>query len=408
MGCSASMTPPTVIQSIKKIDVATNTTVDDFFLNPIPPISPVKHTVEVDTQTDDLQGDVKTNETTSSNENDKRDLHLKDDDDAQNISNNRDESVDPIDNCIYSRFNQGFDDQEELEWILNDFDANQFCINNQTLLMSANQVTPAMVVDAMEKTDDLKDVTKIVWDLLNKAKKTGDATYLIRAYTAESNFYKILNRRLARQNLGNPTSMTLEDQLQSMMSNFFTQFGQAISSIQAFQAGQGIPLQNSMETDWSRLYLQALYRLIMIPNSTLRYQGHTYRGMRLTLEELQHYIDKTQVCNKAITSTSKSRSVAQSFIDDGPRPENKIDVMFIYVVESFSALFAIDVHTFSLIPEEEEVLIMPGILFSIDKPKIIGPYSMEIEMRSAFQDLANGGFANSLAEFFSDFQPELD
>jgi hypothetical protein len=376
------------------MDVATNTTVDDFFSNPIPPINPVKHTVEVDTQTDDLQGDVKTNETASSNENDKRDLHLKDD--AQN-----DESDDPIDNFINPRFNQDFDEQEELEWILNDLDANQFCLNNQKLLMSANQVTLAMVVDAMEKTDDLKHVTKIVWNLLNKAKKTGDATYLIRAYTAESNFYKILNRRLARQDLGNPTNMTLEGQIQSMMSNTFTQLDQAISSIQAFQAGQQIPVQNSTETDWSRLYLQALYRLMVTPNSTLRYQGRTYRGMRLTLEELQHYIEKTQVCNKAITSTSKSRSVAQSFIDSGPRPENMIDVMFIYVVESFNALFALDVHTFSLMPHEEEVLIMPGISFSIGKPKFTTPYSVEIEMRCAFQDLINGGFANSLAGLFS-------
>jgi hypothetical protein len=203
--------------------------------------------------------------------------------------------------------------------------------------------------------------------------------------------------------------MTLEGQLQSMMSSVFTQFGQAISSVQALQAGQPLPFQNSTEIDWSRLYLQALYRLIMTPNSTLRYQGKTYRGMRLTLEELEHYVDKMHVCNKAITSTSKLRSVAQSFIESrGPRPENLFDVMFIYTVESFSALLAIDIHTFSLIPEEEEVLIMPGILFSISEPKVIGPYSVEIEMRSAFQDLINGGFANSLAGLFSDSQPELD
>jgi hypothetical protein len=407
MGCSGSIAHPAVIQSITKVDVATNTTVDDFFSSPIPQINSVKHMVEVDVQTEDLQSDIKKNQTTSSNENDKRDSNLKSDDE-QKISNNRDESVDPIDNFINPRFNQDFNDQEELEWILNDLDANQFCLNNQTLLMSASQVTSAMVVDAIVKTDDLKHVTKVIWDLLNKAKTSEDATYLIRAYTAESNFYKILNRRLARQSLGNPTNMTLEQQLQSMMSNAFAQFGNAISTFQAFQAGQQLPFQNSTETDWSRLYLQAIYRLIMIPNSTLRYQGKTYRGMRLTLEQLEHYVDKTYVCNKAITSTSKLRPIAQNFIESGPRPENMYDVMFIYIVESFSALLAIDVHTFSLIPEEEEVLIMPGILFSIGKPKIIGPYSMEIEMRSAFQELANGGFANSLTGLFSAFEPEFD
>jgi hypothetical protein len=130
--------------------------------------------------------------------------------------------------------------------------------------------------------------------------------------------------------------------------------------------------------------------------------------MRLTLEELSQYEDKTYVCNKAITSTSKSRSVAQHFIDSGPRPEDMFDVMFIYVVESFSALLAIDVHTFSLIPQEEEVLIMPGILFSVGKIKYISSYSLEIEMRSAFQDLINGGFANSLTQLLPTSPPALD
>jgi hypothetical protein len=43
--------------------------------------------------------------------------------------------------------------------------------------------------------------------------------------------------------------MTLEEQLQSMMSNVFTQFGQTISSVQAFQAEQQLPIQNKTETD---------------------------------------------------------------------------------------------------------------------------------------------------------------
>jgi hypothetical protein len=77
----------------------------------------------------------------------------------------------------------------------------------------------------------------------------------------------------------------------------------------------------------------------MTPNSTLRYRGRTYRGMRLTLEELEHYVDKIYVYNKAITSTSKLRSVAQRFIESGPRPENLFDVIFIYTVESFRLIY---------------------------------------------------------------------
>jgi hypothetical protein len=131
--------------------------------------------------------------------------------------------------------------------------------------------------------------------------------------------------------------------------------------------------------------------------------------MRLTFEELEHYhTDKLYVCNKAITSTSKLRSVAQSFIDSGPRPENMFDVMFIYTIESISALLAIDVHTFSLMKHEQEVLVMPGILFKVKEFKVTSPHSVEIELYSAFQDLVNGSFSNSLTELFSAFQPPLD
>jgi hypothetical protein len=83
------------------------------------------------------------------------------------------------------------------------------------------------------------------------------------------------------------------EQMQAMMSTAFGKLSQA--------SGQ-IPVQNTNETDWAKLYLQAVYRLIMIPNSALRYEGLTYRGMRLTLEELKGYDkDAMFVCNKAIT-----------------------------------------------------------------------------------------------------------
>lgn len=89
----------------------------------------------------------------------------------------------------------------------------------------------------------------------------------------------------------------------------------------------------------------------MIPNSTLRHQSPTYRGMRVTLDELAQYGPKSYAANKAITSTSKLRPIAQDFINRGPRPEDMIDVMFIYIIDAYSSLLAIDVHTLSLSPE---------------------------------------------------------
>jgi hypothetical protein len=55
MGCSASVIPPMTIQPITKADVATDTTDDESFLNPIVMVNPMKDLMEVSTQTDDLQ-----------------------------------------------------------------------------------------------------------------------------------------------------------------------------------------------------------------------------------------------------------------------------------------------------------------------------------------------------------------
>jgi hypothetical protein len=84
------------------------------------------------------------------------------------------------------------------------------------------------------------------------------------------------------------------------------------------------------------------------------------------------------------------------------------DVMFTYAIESYSTLLAIDVRTLSLMQHEEEVLIMPDILFTIGDIKVTSPHSVEIELRSAFKDLANGLFADSLTALFSGLESELD
>ncbi len=374
--------------------MATNTDPDEYSRNSIPSVNEIKHLVEVFTQTDDDQIDLKKNENISSDK----------------ISDSEDEPAGWENDRINPRFDQNVGDREEFEWILNEMDAVQFSVRNQSLIMSIGPLTPAMVVDAMEKSGDLKHLPKKVWKLLNMGRKTGDATYLIRAYTAESDFYKILNKKLARQTLGNPMGQSLEDQLQTTMGNIFTQFGQAISAVQAFQAGQQMQqTQNNNETDWAKLFLKVMYQLIMTPNSSVRYEGITYRGMRLTLQELEHYDpDRQYVCNKAITSTSKLRSVAQEFIDSGPRPEDMYDVMFIYDIETISALLAIDIHAFSLMKQEEEVLIMPGILFKVKQFTVTSPHSVEIQLHSAFKDFLNGSFSNALTELFSAFQPDLD
>ena len=109
MGCSASVAPSTTIQSIQKVDVGTDTMDSKLSIGTTHPIETVKQLIETSTQTDDLEVQVKTNEIKPTEEiHENRDLFLKDTRTVE-LSNERNESVDPLDNYINSRFNQEFD-----------------------------------------------------------------------------------------------------------------------------------------------------------------------------------------------------------------------------------------------------------------------------------------------------------
>ncbi len=75
--------------------MATNTTDNDSSSSPISTINPAKHLSEVFTQTDDLQVDVKTNQTASSEENDNTNSNLKYND-SQKVLDNQKEHVEWI------------------------------------------------------------------------------------------------------------------------------------------------------------------------------------------------------------------------------------------------------------------------------------------------------------------------
>lgn len=293
---------------------------------------------------------------------------------------------------------------QEIQWILKNFDASQFCSALQQEFFSIGPMAIKEAVDAMRKVEELQALNAIVWQLLERAVTSDDVSYFIRAYTAESDFYKILNRELAKQEVNSLEGLNPEQQLQMMLGNVFQQFNQAVSSVQAIQRGQQIPVQNRNESNWAKLFLRPLYRMLATPNSSIRYQGTTYRGMWISFEELEYYTDNTQfICNKAITSTSKLRPVAQDFIDSVPNPPvGMLAAMFIYNVESLAAMFALDISQYSLIPDEQEVLLLPGMIFLIHNVRHIPPNSVEIELRSTVEDLTNM-MSSSLSSLFSLF-----
>ena len=73
------------------------------------------------------------------------------------------------------------------------------------------------------------------------------------------------------------------------------------------------------------------------------------------------------ICNKAITSTSTSFKVAKHFISGAPPSAGLVPVICMYTIDSITMFKAFSVRTISEYPDEEEVIIFPGIPFEIVK-----------------------------------------
>ncbi|CAF2529376.1 unnamed protein product [Rotaria sp. Silwood2] len=419
MGCSASVQPSTIMQPKATMPLTVSPA---SFKSPIvsgqsSELREVKQLIEVSTQTDETQkADASVNTTIDSEKigNDYSTLN------DTTLPKNQDPEKHSITSLVQPKTKLvTLNDQlsafpnprlsanlnsEEIQWILKDLNAQQYCMMIQQEFLSLGPMAIKEAIDAMKKEQDLQTLSSDVWWLLEEAAKTGDASYFIRAYTVESDFYKILNCKLAQQDLKTTDGLEAEEQLQFLMGTVFQQVGQLVSRAQAFQGGQPLPIQNSNESNWAKLFLRPLYMLLSTPNSSIRFQGSTYRGVWISLDQLKCYLEDTKfVCNKAITSTSKLRTVAQSFIDSvRDPPAEKLSAMFTYVIESYSALYALNIRDFSVIPEEEEVLLLPGVCFTVSNVQFIPPRSVEIELRSSLGELANM-MSSGISSLFSLF-----
>ena len=278
--------------------------------------------------------------------------------------------------------------REKLEWNLFGMDAFNLSSIIQRELHAIGPTAIQIALNAMKEAVELQNLPQEIWNLLEKANEMNDPTYFILVYTYESDFYEILNRKLAQRDAQAVSSGEILDQFGSVMGNLLQNLNFALNSAQAMQTGQSIPMLGANETDWAVLYLRPLYRLLTVPNPDIRFQGETYRGMWISYSELQYYKDAEFVCHKAVTSTSAIRQVAQGFINRVEVSSPKmISVMFIYDINQISSLFALKIRQYSKFPEEEEVLILPGLFFRIVNINMISPQAVEIVLRMALDDM---------------------
>ena len=252
---------------------------------------------------------------------------------------------------------------DEIEWSQNTLSATQFFMEYESNLSYIGQWDINQTFEVLRRAPELENIPgmDIVWDLFEKARENNDAKYLIQAYTVESKFYKILNQKLAQKRSKKSVFNNKNPQIQNSMAIF----NQGFAIGQALLTGK-VQTDNSEVTDWVHRYMGTIHSLIYQPN--FQFHGLTYRGMWIKEKNLLHYSgEQLYMCNKTLISTSKNYEVAKRFIDESMPLDGQIPVMCVYLIDSYTSFKVIDIHTISEYPEEEEVLIFPGIPFEIRK-----------------------------------------
>jgi hypothetical protein len=176
-----------------------------------------------------------------------------------------------------------------------------------------------------------------------KAQETNNPIYLLKLYTAETGFYKTLNRIMAKN--------------------------------------EGFLKNAELIMPWAFYFAGMLCR-----NSVLeayRFQGQTYRGMRIRDQDLRAYQIGGTIINKAILLTSRNRHIAKIFSgwnDDDPNDRSTYPVRCMYKIIDRQS--SIDLEEASEFPDEEEVLIMPLTVFrmiNIQKHSPHTKYEIQLE-----------------------------
>ena len=126
-----------------------------------------------------------------------------------------------------------------------------------------------------------------------------------------------------------------------------------------------------------------------------------YRGTAFDESVLSFYnMEKVQYFSwNSVTSTSKNKETAKKFMHGNVDiPKKKSPVMFVIEIPLASEfeseyLTGIDIHQYSAIPKEDEVVLPPGSVFELvevvtDKDKIS---TIRIKLRNELKSLAHGG-----------------
>ncbi|CAF4436265.1 unnamed protein product, partial [Didymodactylos carnosus] len=183
---------------------------------------------------------------------------------------------------------------------------------------------------------------------LKKLQCTRDVTYLLRLYTAETDFYRLLNEAIA------------------------TRYSAACRMLQK-------------DTQWAMFFASIVSRDTALDQFRCT-ELVTYRGMRITDTDLSKYEVGGKIMNRSFLSTSTDRNVALKFLKS-PTIDGKLDVLCTYTIVDRRA--ALDIHSVSEFPKEQEVLIVPWMAFVVKRKELKHPIEIELEQLPMEEDLVD-------------------
>ncbi|CAF3679282.1 unnamed protein product [Rotaria sp. Silwood1] len=224
-----------------------------------------------------------------------------------------------------------------------------------------------------------KDIDKIK-RYFDQANELNDPTYIITAYTEETEFYQRLNKELARVHQLNPT-----DENQHQLLDF-------------------------------------LHLICCHPHlRKYDFQGEIYRGMNMDVNDLKQYEIGVKIMTKTLLSTSKDRRIADKFatntgISTDGTTTKKACICKYKIRKAHTALA---IQELSVFPQEQEVLIVPYSAFQVVHiQEVTSDYGVitEIELRQCkshvetYTAIAVGGglFAAAMGSLFGLFLDNED
>ena len=252
--------------------------------------------------------------------------------------------TDRIKQLIRRRMNKNRFVSDSLEWIISTNDADYQSHKYYQKLQNYGKdpqfykfiiyIKENYLGKDLQHLDDINTIEEY-FDLAIKKK---DPTYLLKAYTAETDFYSTLNVHLAQLKLEN---LTIKDNL-------------------------------------SRAYYIGI--IARHPKlERLSYTGITYRGMMITNDDIKQYKIGTRILTKTFSSSSKQLNIATRFVNNNNERNDQLSTICIYEIRNQRT--ALDIEHISLFQDEQEVLILPYSAFKIIDIKQYKNKSPRVEIK---------------------------